>query len=216
MNLSQLNVIGFDIDKTLIFGPEAERFYAQYSRALEAAFARERSLSLDSAKQCLDAYRKKYDGRGELAFDAFGLSQSYVYDAICAVDPSGALPIMAATNALLERLHPHVRLVAITDGPIDQAHRLLAATGIRCEWFSEIIGWRRGGEKPKNGSSAIFCNVIERYGILPEEFLMVGDTHAVDVAPVVAVGAKAIHIGNATESLSSVAELSKLFSIQTL
>ncbi len=208
MNSPIPQCLAFDIDNTLIFGIEAQAFYKQYGYALEAIFAQQMKIPLEQAQECLNAYRKAYDGQGERAFDTFALSQTLIYDAFCGVDPLGALPIMHKTIATLDRLQKHTRLIAITDGPVKQIDRLFAATGIQKEWFTEIIGWERGKEKPKNGSSRVFKDVIARYGIAPEEFMMVGDVYSIDVEPVRSIGARAVHIGNSSESISDISSLS--------
>lgn len=207
MNLSTPKIIVFDIDQTLIFGREANRFYTRYGRALEIAFAREMGLELERAQECLNAYRRAYDGRGELAFDTFDITSSCVYDAICSVNPAGTLPRMDATIATITHLKDRARLLAITDGPITQARRLFAETGIQIEWFAEVIGWERGKEKPKNGSSRIFEEVISRYNIKSEELVSVGDTRSVDIEPAERIGARSAHIGDLPGSISDISSL---------
>lgn len=204
MTISSPKLIAFDIDNTLIFGPEAEAFYAQYGRALERSFAQELSLNIDQARTCLNAFRHAYDGRGELAFDAFNLPQTLVYDAICSVCPTGALPRMEKTIALLTQLKERTRIVAITDGPVEQARRLLEQTGIPPEWFVEIIAWERGKERPKNRSSRVFEDVCARYQVLPRDFAMVGDSYTVDIEPAQRLGAQTVHIGNRPESIPDI------------
>lgn len=90
MNSTIPKYLAFDIDNTLVFGVEADVFYEKYKRALEITFAREMKISLEQAQKCLNAYRRAYDGQGELAFDSFGISQTCVYDAFCTVNPSGS------------------------------------------------------------------------------------------------------------------------------
>ncbi len=208
MNSPIPKYLAFDIDNTLIFGTEADVFYRQYKYALELAFAREMKISVKQAQMCLNAYRTAYDGQGELAFDSFGISQTCVYDAFCTVNPAGALPLMEKTIATIARLREYTKLIAITDGPVEQIDRLFTATGIQRAWFTEIIGWERGKEKPKNGSSQIYTDIIARYGIAPEEFMMVGDVYSIDVEPVRRIGARAVHIGNSPESIPDISLLS--------
>lgn len=197
-------MMAFDIDNTLIFGPEATQFYAQYSRAIERVFAEKMQISLAQAKICLDAFRQVYDGCGEWAFNVFNLPQTFVYDAFCNTSPVNALPRMEKTIVLLAKLKECTRLVAITDGPLEQAHRLLEQTGIPVKWFTELIAWERGKDKPKNRSSRVFEDVFMRYQINPEDFVMVGDSYAVDIEPVQRIGGQTIHIGNRPESIQDI------------
>lgn len=208
MNSPIPKYLAFDIDNTLIFGVEANAFYGRYRYALEVTFARQMKISIEQAQQCLNAYRRAYDGQGELAFETFGVSQTCVYDAFLAVNPAGVLPMMEKTIATMTRLKEKTKLIAITDGPVEQIDRLFTATGIERAWFTEVIGWERGKEKPKNGSSRVFEDVIARYGIAPEEFMMVGDIYSIDVEPVRRIGARAVHIGNSAESIPDISFLS--------
>ncbi|HCC83862.1 TPA: hypothetical protein DEP96_03355 [Candidatus Uhrbacteria bacterium] len=208
MNFSIPKYLALDIDNTLIFGAEADVFYGRYKRALETAFAQEMKISIEQAQTCLNAYRTAYDGQGELAFETFGISQTCVYDAFCTVNPAGTLPMMKTTIATITRLLKYTKLIAITDGPVEQIDRIFTATGIRREWFTEIIGWERGKGKPKNGSSRIYADVIARYGIAPEEFMMVGDVYSIDVEPARQIGARSVHIGNSPESIADISLLS--------
>ena len=196
MNISNIKIIAFDVDSTLIFGPEAKKFYSLYGQAMEIAFAREMNLSLDQSRECLNAYRTAYDGRGELAFNTFGLSPDVPYEAICSVDPDGQLPRMNKTIETLEKLKEKVKMIVITDGPIEQARKLFIQTGISEDLFVEIICWQRGGPKPKDGSPKIYQDVLDRYELKPEELLMVGDTHSVDIVPAAHLGIQTLHIGS--------------------
>lgn len=207
MNISNIKVIAFDVDSTLIYGPEAKKFYARYGQAMEIAFAREMQLTLDQSKECLNAYRAAYDGRGELAFTTFGLSPDVPYEAICSIDPDGQLPQMSKTIETLEKLKEKVKMIVITDGPIEQARRLFTQTGISEELFVEIICWQRGSPKPKDGLSKIYQEVLDRYDLRPEELLMVGDTHSVDIAPAQHLGIQTLHIGDRPESVPDISFL---------
>ena len=207
MNISNIKVIAFDVDSTLIYGPEAKKFYSQYGQAMEIAFAREMKLTLDQSRECLNAYRAAYDGRGELAFTTFGLSPDVPYEAICSVDPAGQLPRMGKSIETLEKLKEKVKIIVITDGPVEQAQKLFIQTGIREDWFEEIICWQKGSLKPKDGSSRIYQEVLNRYELKPEELLMVGDTHSVDIAPAQHLGIQTLHIGDRPESVSDISFL---------
>lgn len=203
-------VIAFDIDNTLVVGPEAQVFYREYARALEAAFAKKANISLQDSKTCLDVFRLTNNGRGELAFPAFGFSLDDAYDAICRVSPT-QIPRMDLSAMALAELKSHAVLVAITDGPAVQAMRLLNHVGIDITLFSEFVAWERGGTMPKCGKSDVFVDLVTRYRLDPEEILMVGDSLETDIIPAREVGLQTLRIGNEPGSLPNIDSLRTLY-----
>lgn len=203
-------IIAFDIDNTLVVGPEAQMFYREYSRALEVAFAQRANISLRDSKTCLNVFRVTNNGCGELAFPAFGFSLDDAYDAICSVSPA-RLPRMDASATTLAALKSCAILVAITDSPATQALRLLGHVGIDTALFREIIAWERGSTMPKGGKSKVFVDLAMRYGFRPEDILMVGDSLETDINPARDVGLQTLRIGNETESLPNITSLISLY-----
>ncbi len=210
MTILPPTLIAFDVDSTLIYGPEAVQFYRQYSTALELAFATCANISFIESQNRLNACRAANDGRGELAFAQYGYSIDNVYDAICSVSPQN-LPKMNQTVAVLKFLQQKATLIAITDGPDLQVQRLFAATGIDSSIFTEIISWQRGKPMPKYGRSDVFATLANRYDIDPNRILMVGDTLSVDIIPARAAGINAIHIGASPDSIPNITYLTSLY-----
>lgn len=203
-------LIAFDVDKTLVFGPEADQFYRLYYLAIERAFAVCAGISLSESKAQLDAFRADNNGRGELAFPAEGYALDNVYDAICSVDPTG-LPRMEKTIATLTALQKRATLIAITDGPDLQAERLFTATGIDPSLFTEIICWQRGAPMPKGGRDEVFTALSQRYGIHPSQILMVGDALEIDILPARRAGLSAMLIGDGPDAIPDITSLISLY-----
>ena len=203
-------LIAFDVDNTLIFGPEADQFYRLYSAALERAFAMCAGISLSESKVQLDAFRAAHNGRGELAFPAAGYALDNVYDAICSVDPT-RLPRMEKTIATLTALQKHATLIAITDGPDLQAERLFAATGIDPSLFTEIICWQRGSPMPKGGRDEVFTALSQRYHVHPSQILMVGDALEIDILPARRAGLNTMFIGDGPDAIPNITHLTSLY-----
>lgn len=189
-------MILFDIDNTLVYGRKAAAFYRQYSRVLEKTLAAALDIELAEAVAIANEYRAKYNGRGELAFQEYGIGLEIWHDAVCALDPAMYIEPMPVTNKIIKNLkNKKFVLGAITDGPRPQVGRIFQAATIDRNDFDFVIGWERSGRMPKYGSSEIFKNVCTEREIAPNETIMIGDSLSSDVLPALEAGLKAIHIG---------------------
>ena len=94
--------------------------------------------------------------------------------------------LLEGVEAALGELNGRYDLLLITKGDLFDQESKLARSGL-AELFSgvEIVS-------EKNADS--YRAILKRRGIQPEEFVMVGNSLRSDVAPVVEVGAKAVHI----------------------
>lgn len=211
--MKKIKLILFDIDNTLVFGPEAKVFYLQYSIALEKAFARALGLDHKEAKRIVDDHRVKYNGQGERAFVTHSLDMAFWYDAICSLEPKVFLVDLPPVRNLLTQLKVDgYRIGAITDGPTKQAEKILSTIGVDKNIFSLFIGWELGMPLPKGGSKNVYQKVLSEYALLPKEVMMVGDSLGSDILPASEVGLRVVHIGTHGHSvfptLKSVAQLS--------
>ncbi len=212
---SEQKAILFDIDNTLVFGPEAKSFYTQYSRRLEEKIAQVLSIPLAQAVELANDSRKRNDGQGELVFEEKELDPLNWYYGILAISPIGKLLPLPEVDALLASLSRDGYILgAITDGPTPQAYSILQTTQIEKDRFAFIWGWEPDTGKPKNGKSEIYMQAAKELGIAPSNITMVGDSLRCDVLPARKVGARGILINEKlvtnqtdTDSVRTVLEL---------
>jgi putative hydrolase of the HAD superfamily len=97
--------------------------------------------------------------------------------------PVDLFPYVAETVPLLAKSHP---LMLITKGDLlDQESKLTRSGLAECFRHVEIIS-------DKNTDS--YKRIFERYEIVPERFLMVGNSLKSDILPVLELGGHAVHI----------------------
>jgi len=90
------------------------------------------------------------------------------------------------------------RLVVITKGDLWNQEQKLARSGLaELMWRVEIVA-----EKDR----ATYGRILERHGIEPDTFVMVGNSVRSDVLPVIEVGARAVHIPQELTWVHEVAE----------
>jgi FMN phosphatase YigB (HAD superfamily) len=187
----------FDVDKTLVYGKKADAFYAHYSRLLEESFAEALGVELIEGIKIIDEHRAKHYGMGEKAFETYNLSMETWYDALAMLDPSKYLEPIPSTNKVIRSLKErNIRIGVITDGPRPLVDKIFAATKIDPSLFDFIIGWERGQNMPKLGSSVIYKNISAKHRLAPHHIMMIGDSLHEDVLPAIAVGLKAVHISS--------------------
>lgn len=97
--------------------------------------------------------------------------------------PVELLPGVPEVVPQLAQLLP---LILITKGDLFDQESKLARSGIG-EHFTHIEIVR---EKDAN----VYATILARYGIAPEEFLMVGNSLRSDILPVLTIGGRAVHI----------------------
>lgn len=77
-------------------------------------------------------------------------------------------------------------LMLITKGDLLDQQRKLERSGL-APYFAHV-------EVVSHKTSAVYQDLLERYGIAPERFLMVGNSLRSDIAPVVSLGGTAVYI----------------------
>jgi putative hydrolase of the HAD superfamily len=90
---------------------------------------------------------------------------------------------VAETVDQLSRSH---NLMVATKGDLHDQERKLTESGI-AHYFAHV-------EVLSNKTAERYLALLERYGVSPERFLMVGNSLRSDVVPVVALGAQAVYI----------------------
>ncbi len=87
---------------------------------------------------------------------------------------------------VVEKLARDYRLILITKGDLLHQESKIAASGLAENfWQIEIVS-----EKDES----TYRRLLQRHGVGPSEFMMIGNSIASDVLPVLALGARAVHI----------------------
>ena len=101
--------------------------------------------------------------------------------------PVDLLPGVEETLSELSNNH---RLLLITKGDVLHQRAKVENSGLSdFFWNIEVVG-----EK----DSAVYAMLLNRYGISPEMFVMIGNSVSSDILPVLNIGAKAIHVPHHT------------------
>lgn len=190
-------VIAFDADDTLwmneIYFQETERTFCHWM----AEYAPETSV----AEQLFQTEMRNLSLYG---YGAKGFTLSMVETAINVshgrVSAGRVADIVKLGQTLLTRpvelldgvvevlplLHPHYQLVLATKGDLLDQQRKLDRSGLR-QWFHHIEIMSRKEETD-------YRQLMSRLGVLPDEFLMVGNSLKSDVLPVMSAGGHAVWI----------------------
>ncbi len=87
---------------------------------------------------------------------------------------------------VVERLALDHRLILVTKGDLLHQESKVAASGLAdLFWHIEIVS-----EKDES----TYRRILQRHGVAPANFMMVGNSVASDVLPVLALGARAVHV----------------------
>ena len=98
--------------------------------------------------------------------------------------------VLSMIETALSLLEDSYRLILITKGDLAEQQRKITKSGLsKYLWKIEIV--------PEKDAEA-YQRILQRHGIELSEFIMVGNSVPSDVLPVLAIGAKAIHIPHAT------------------
>ena len=96
--------------------------------------------------------------------------------------------VLAGVYDTLEILIPDYKLMMITKGDLLDQERKLEHSGLR-DFFSVI-------EVVNHKDTAVYRKILEKNNILPQEFLMIGNSLRSDVLPVSALGAHGVLINH--------------------
>lgn len=194
-----ITTICFDVDETLIYGSQADKFFGARRCALIELVAREKDVSLKEATDLINAQRQ-LGKRGSDALGSLGISTDKWYDTLCSIDPSGVNEATEVKQILKTLKAAGMRLIAITDDPLYQSERVLQASGIDPDIFDKRIGWQKGQPRPKDIGTTVFSDLVVDLGCNPEEMLMIGDRIDQDIKPALRAGYKVALINNTQAS----------------
>ncbi|WP_457652341.1 HAD family hydrolase [Rhodocaloribacter sp.] len=97
--------------------------------------------------------------------------------------PVRLLPHVAPT---LRRLSERHRLMVLTKGDLFDQESKLARSGL-APYFAHV-------EIVSEKNPSVYRRILDRHGVAPERFLMVGNSLKSDVLPVIETGGRAVHI----------------------
>ena len=192
------DVIAFDADDTLWKSEDS-------FQATEARFAELVAPFAPTGIDVLDALHavEKVDiasqGYGVKAFTlsmvraAIGMTEGEVpTDVIRQLVDLGAALLVEPVHLLpdvpevLERVGREARLVMITKGDLVHQTRKVTTSGLE-HHFTDI-------EIVLEKDPPIYAKLLDRFGVAPERFCMVGNSVRSDILPVMALGAHAVHV----------------------
>jgi putative hydrolase of the HAD superfamily len=96
------------------------------------------------------------------------------------------IELLPQVRETLEGLSPHYNLMMITKGDLFHQESRLAMSGLG-DLFTAV-------EVVSEKDELTYRKILQRYHIQPEHFVMVGNSVRSDILPVLALGARAIHI----------------------
>ncbi|WP_246169194.1 HAD family hydrolase [Rudanella paleaurantiibacter] len=94
--------------------------------------------------------------------------------------------MLDGVEEVLDALTPQYSLMLLTKGDLLDQESKLARSGIGA-YFSHV-------EIVSEKNEAAYQKILDRYGLQPAEFLMIGNSLKSDILPVAALGAQAIYI----------------------
>jgi putative hydrolase of the HAD superfamily len=194
----RFDMLAFDADDTLW---DNECFYQDTQSALLDLLA---SYDVDREMALTALHRVDVDNLATFGYGTKGFTLSMVEAAIeltsgriRAVDVQAIIGLgramlthevrllahSAETVTRLAQTHP---LMIITKGDLMDQERKLAASGLAGNFVQvEIVS---------NKTPAVYAALLERHGLAPERFLMVGNSMRSDILPVLDLGGWAVHV----------------------
>ncbi|MBI5380338.1 MAG: HAD hydrolase-like protein [Opitutae bacterium] len=192
-----IRCIGFDADDTLwhnesIFARAQERYRQLLARHHPPAEVDRALFATEMRNLPLYGYGVKgfLLSSIETAIDLTGgkISAAEIREIIATghemlAHPVDLLPDVAATLPTLSRDY---RLLLITKGDLQHQERKIAASGLGAHFHAvEILSEKDG---------ATYERILQRHGLSPAEFAMVGNSLKSDILPVLALGGAGVHV----------------------
>ena len=97
-----------------------------------------------------------------------------------------SIELIDSVDSLLPKLLPHYKLIVATKGDLLDQERKLMKSGL-LPYFDHI-------EIMSDKKESDYQKLIDHLGILPEEFMMVGNSVKSDILPVIAIGGIGVHV----------------------
>jgi putative hydrolase of the HAD superfamily len=192
-----LEILAFDLDDTLwqneIYYREAKDIFAsQLSEYLPEAEAKERldALEVDNIRLYgygIKSFTLSMVEAALLCSDGqiSGRELAIVLEAGKAM-LAQEVELFEGTEAVLRELSTEYDLMMVTKGDLVEQQHKIERSGI-ADYFQHI-------EVVSEKTPDTYRKLLERHGILPEVFMMVGNSLRSDVLPVAEIGGHAVHI----------------------
>ena len=195
--LKQIKVIGFDADDTLWVN---EPFYQE----VEKKFCQIMKPYLIEKETSAELFKTEMQNLEIYGYGAKGFLLAMIETALRATNGKIStleinkiieigktlltmpIHILAGVEEVLQKLQGQYKLILVTKGDLlDQERKLLKSGLIDYFHHIEIMS-----DKHENN----YKKLLDRLGIEPSEFLMVGNSIKSDILPVINIGAKAVHV----------------------
>lgn len=196
--IDQFDVVAFDADDTLWRSEDSFRYAEQRFVELVAPHV-PHGVDVEAALRAVERADISVTGYGVKAF-----TLSMVRAAITVTD--GRIPSLVVgeladlgRSMLLDDVHllphvpevlaavsPAVRTVLVTKGDLVHQTRKVTTSGIE-HHFADI-------DIVLEKDPATYSKIVQRLGVAPDRFLMIGNSVRSDVLPVLAIGGHAIHV----------------------
>jgi len=195
--LKQIKVIGFDADDTLWVN---EPFYQE----VEKEFCQIMKPYLNEKETSAELFKTEMQNLEIYGYGAKGFLLAMIETALRATNGKIStleinkiieigktlltmpIHILAGVEEVLQKLQGQYKLILVTKGDLlDQERKLLKSGLIDYFHHIEIMS-----DKHENN----YKKLLDRLGIEPSEFLMVGNSIKSDILPVINIGAKAVHV----------------------
>ena len=177
----EIKSIIFDQDETLIHPNTG--LYEQYVSERAKDFARVFGVNdINRAKQMAFKLKiEKCDDSTIKLYDLMKIPRSVWYDKIDSIDVSPFLKKDLKLKKFLLKLKKSGLLTfLLTNSPTFQTNRILEAVGLSGSNFYHLFTWEKGKEPPKP-SKEPFLFIFRKFGLKPEECVMVGNEIRVDL-----------------------------------
>ena len=192
-----IKVIGFDADDTLwVNEPNYQETEKEFCRILKPW--------LEDSETSAELFKTEIQNLENYGFGAKGFLLSMIETAIRITNGSinskeidyiigigkslldKPVVLLEGVESVLQKLQPDYRLILATKGDLLDQERKLEKSGLG-KYFHHI---EIMSDKQENN----YNRLLARLDIQPNEFLMVGNSIKSDILPVIAIGAKAIHV----------------------
>ncbi len=192
-----IKVIGFDADDTLWVN---EPFYQD----VEKEFCQIMKPHLEEAETSKELFKTEMQNLEIYGYGAKGFILAMIETAlrttnsritaeeICRIIDVGKtllnmpIQLLDGTENVLQKLQGKYKLILATKGDLLDQERKLQKSG--------LIGYFHHIEIMSDKHENNYRKLLSHLDILPDEFLMVGNSVKSDILPVVNIGAKAIHV----------------------
>lgn len=177
----KIKAIIFDQDETLIHPNTGlyERYVLERAKDFAKVFGIKK---IEEAKELAFKMKiEKCDDSTIKLYDLMKMPRSVWYDKMESIDVRPFLNKDLKLNRFLAKLKQMGLLTfLLTNSPTRQTNRILEAVGLSGSNFDHLFTWEKGKEPPKP-SKEPFLFIFRKFGIKPEECMMVGNEIRVDL-----------------------------------